>query len=61
LPLTTETRFQTQVSPWGICVGQTGAGTGLSASICILLCQHHSTNIPTLIHWRPTLPIRQRR
>jgi hypothetical protein len=36
------------VSMWGFYGGQSGSGTGLSSSICVVQCQHRSTDAPYL-------------
>jgi hypothetical protein len=41
--LTAEARFHVQVSPCGICGGQSGPRTGLSPSSLVFPCQYHST------------------
>jgi hypothetical protein len=43
LPLTAETRAGSQVSPCGICSGQSDTGTGFASSTSVFPCQHHST------------------
>jgi len=43
--LTTEVRVWSQLSPCGICGGQSGTGAGFSPSTC-LPCQYHPTNAP---------------
>jgi hypothetical protein len=38
--------IQSQAGLCGICGGQTGTGTGFSASTSVFPCQYHSTNAP---------------
>jgi hypothetical protein len=47
-PPTAEARFRSRVSPCGICGGQSGIGTGFSASTSVFPCQFHSTGAPLL-------------
>jgi len=57
-PLIPETRVQFQVSPRGICDGQSGTVTGFSSSkpTSAFPCQHHSTSAPySSIHLSLTL------
>jgi hypothetical protein len=42
-PLTAETRVRSRVGPCGICGGQSGTGTGFSASTSAFPCQFYST------------------
>jgi hypothetical protein len=42
-PLTAEARVRAQVNLCGICGGQSGTGTGFSASSSVLPCQYHFT------------------
>ena len=45
-PLTAEAQVRSQVSPCGICDGQSGDGTCFSPSTSVLPCQFYSTGAP---------------
>jgi hypothetical protein len=47
-PPTADARVQSQVSPCGLCDGQSGTGTGFSQSTSVFPCQFHSTGAPLL-------------
>jgi hypothetical protein len=44
---TVEAQVNTQVTPYGICGGQSGTGTGFSLSSSVFLCQYRS---PVAVH-----------
>jgi hypothetical protein len=51
-PLTAEARIRARLNPRGICGGQSGTGTGFSASSTVFPCQYHSTvALQTHIIW----------
>jgi hypothetical protein len=45
-PLTAKARVPSRVSPCGICVGQSGTGSGFSPSTSVFPCQFYSTGAP---------------
>jgi hypothetical protein len=47
-PLTAEALFRSRVSLCGICVGQSGTGTGFSPNTSVFRSQFHSTGAPLL-------------
>jgi hypothetical protein len=46
MPPTAKARVRSRVSPCGICVRQSGTGTGFSPSTSVFPCQFHSTGAP---------------
>jgi glyoxylate carboligase len=51
-----EARIRSQVSPCGICSGQSGIGTDFSRVLQSFLCQCHASNAPyQFIQLLPTL------
>jgi len=59
--LTAEARVQLQVSPCGICGGQSGIATGFASSTSVLLlvpqfsCWYYTSALDSRIHLSPTL------
>jgi hypothetical protein len=47
-PSTADAQVRSRVSLCGICGGQSGTGTGFSASSSVFPCQFHSTDAPLL-------------